>query len=99
MSNVEQKYIFASRDLALELLGIKALLITSSDVLRKIVASDEEFTTEDANVLAKISKKISSTLKEKIATVEQYRLLNDIADGKLTVSATDGSEVCVTFDK
>lgn len=99
MSTIEQKYTNAARELALDLLNLKGMLISSSDDLRKIIACDEELIAEDANVLSKLGKNVLELLKERISTLEQYRLLNDIAKGKLTVSATDGSEVRVTFDK
>lgn len=99
MSTIEQKYLHASRELALALLNLKGMLISSSDDLRKIVACEEGLTSEDANILSKLGKNVLQLLKEHISTIEQYRLLNDIANGKLTVTATDGNEVRVTFDK
>lgn len=100
MTNIEQKYVGAARDLALDLLNMKAQLIMASDDLRKIVACDDAaVSSEHADIIAKLCKDVLSVLKERVATMEQLRLLNDIANGKLTVTATDGSEVRVTFDK
>lgn len=65
--------------------------------LRKIALEEDAISCEDIKNIMKQYNIAAKRVAEKAATIEQFRLLNDIKDGKLSVVSLDGNEVKVTF--
>ena len=65
--------------------------------LRNVALEEETISCEEIKEFMKQYNIAAKRVAEKAATVEQFRLLEDISTGKLNVISFDGNEVKLTF--